>query len=139
MQSSVLCRQNCRNSHLPFPFLVHSIHLPPCHCRLQHLLRACALTLLVITCCNYLHVYICVCILCLISTSPSLSSILSFCLSCCDFADLLKVTGTLCTCNFSHQHSFRIASKDYVFFIKCLYAYGCAYEVIALYTPPPIA
>lgn len=62
MQSSVLCRQNCRNSHLPFPFLVHSIHLPPCHCRLQHLLRACALTLLVITCCNYLHVYIYVCV-----------------------------------------------------------------------------
>ena len=26
--SSVSCRQNCRNSNLPFPFLVPSIHLP---------------------------------------------------------------------------------------------------------------
>lgn len=85
MQSSLLCRQNCRDSHLPFPFLVLTIHLTmSCGAELAssllsaccrtHLLRTYALTLL-ITC---LHVHINWFFLCLISTPPSLSFCLSF-------------------------------------------------------------
>ncbi len=89
MQSSLLCRQNCRDSHLPFLFLVISIHLPmssgaepassvlSARCRTQRLLRACTLTLL-ITClcvCVCARVHICVCSL------PHLHTTLPFFLS----------------------------------------------------------
>ncbi len=108
MQSSLLCRQNCRDSHLPFLFLVLSIHLPvssgaerassvpSAHCRTR-LLWACALTLLIPDCVCMCACTVYVRVLCLIPTqltlpfSPSLSFFFSSC--CCDFADLLKVTG----------------------------------------------
>lgn len=92
MQSGLLCRQNCRDSHLPFPFLVLSIHHlpPPCHlelsrpplqdtlCAHQGLCFDFADYLFV---CVYICAFICVCALCLISTPPSLSFFLSICLS----------------------------------------------------------
>ena len=72
--AGLLCRQNCRDSHLPFPFLVLTIHLSmscgaelassllSARCRTQHLFRVCALTFLFVCANMFLRIYVCVCV-----------------------------------------------------------------------------
>lgn len=123
-QSSLLCRQNCKDSHLPFLFLVLSIHLPvsaeaePA----SMVLSAQDTTFAQDLCCDnagclfvcfWVCACVCVCVTCLSPhLPPTQSSAFSFLPPVWLCRCLEGYRFSLWTCDLSHQHSSKLSCKD---------------------------